>query len=420
MAAVQWFHESGQIRPTPRGMAATAWPPRPGSPQAPTERFGSGTKRGRWSGSIRRTCSRRPPRTFPSPASTSATCAPGPDGNVWVTDFGGQIGRVPPAGVPTPFDVPASSAWDIVTGPDGNLWYTAPDGAPLAGRITTAGVATEFPLTPVGDPHGITVGPDGALWIALAVGNSIGRITTGGQFSEIKGLTAAARPEYIAAGPDNTLWFTEQDGNRIGRVTGIEQPQQPQPQPQPQPTPTDTTRPDVTGFRVTRTVFRLGGLGTVIRWAQSEEARVSDSVRASRRRALAECAARDALPVDGRVAPAPVQGSLRPEAPAAAGPLPDDAHRQGRCGQRFGAGPGPVQAPAPPLDLRNGLLGRSSRVGSGRGRRGIRRSRAGSGARSRAWAGRFVVHSRSLPGQGIGMTQVSTAPGPRPQGGSSK
>jgi virginiamycin B lyase len=207
--------------------------------------------------------------------------APGPDGNVWVTDFGGQIGRVTPAGVATPFDVPANSAWDIVTGPDGNVWYPAPDGAPLAGRLTTAGVATEFPLTPVGDPHGITVGPDGALWIALAVGNSIGRITTGGQFSEIKGLTAAARPEYIAAGPDNTLWFTEQDGNRIGRITGIELPQQPQPQPQPQPTPTDTTRPNVTGLRLTRTVFRLGGRGTVIRWTQSEDARVT--IRFARR-----------------------------------------------------------------------------------------------------------------------------------------
>ena len=206
--------------------------------------------------------------------------ASGPDGNVWVTDFGGQIARVTPAGVADPFDVPAGSVWDIVTGPDNNLWYTAPD-SNKAGRITPAGVATEFPVTAGGDQFGITVGPDGALWFAQAIANSIGRVTTGGDFTVIKGLTAGARPEYISPGPDNTLWFTEKDGNRIGRITGIELPQQPQPQPQPQPTPTDVTRPDVTGLRLTRRVFRLGGLGTVIRFTLSEDARVT--IRFARR-----------------------------------------------------------------------------------------------------------------------------------------
>jgi virginiamycin B lyase len=202
--------------------------------------------------------------------------APGPDGNVWVTDFGGQVAKVTPAGVATPYDVTGNTAWDIVTGPDNNLWYTVPDGNRV-GKITTAGVFNDFPVTAGGDQFGITVGPDGALWFAQAVANSIGRITTDGQFTELKGLTAGARPEYIAQGPGNTLWFTEKDGNRIGRITGIDLPQQPQPQPlpQPQPTPTDTTRPDVTGLRLSRTVFRLGGRGTVIRWKQSENARVT-------------------------------------------------------------------------------------------------------------------------------------------------
>jgi hypothetical protein len=105
--------------------------------------------------------------------------------------------------------------------------------------------------------------------MAQAVGNSLGRLTTAGQFSEVKGLTDGARPEYIAAGPDKTLWFTEQDGNRIGRVTGIVDEQQPP------PPPPDTTKPDITGFRVTRKVFRLGGLGTVIKWTLSEDATVT-------------------------------------------------------------------------------------------------------------------------------------------------
>jgi virginiamycin B lyase len=195
---------------------------------------------------------------------------PGPDGNVWVTSFGaGEIAKVAPTGTVTRYPVTGNSLWDVITGPDGNLWYTVPDGNRV-GKITTGGAFTDFLVTAGGDQFGITVGPDGALWFAQAVANSIGRITTDGQFNEVTGLTAAARPEYIAQGPDNTLWFTEKDGNRIGRITGIDLPQS-----GPAPNPTDTTRPDVTGFRVTRKVFRVGGLGTVIRWTQSEDGRVT-------------------------------------------------------------------------------------------------------------------------------------------------
>jgi len=207
--------------------------------------------------------------------------SPGPDGNVWVTDFGGNIARVTPAGVATPFDIPGDAAWDITIGPDNNLWYTAPEGNnSKIGRITPAGeFGTQFDATDAGDQLGITVGPDGALWFAQAVGNNIGRMTLDGNFTTVEGLTPAARPEYIALGPSNTLWFTEKDGNRIARITGIEVPggggggggggNQPP------PPPADTTKPDITRLRLTRTVFRLGGLGTVIRWRQSEDARVT-------------------------------------------------------------------------------------------------------------------------------------------------
>jgi len=196
--------------------------------------------------------------------------APGPDGNVWVTDFGGHIGRSTPAGVVTDFDVPGTGTWDILTGPDGNLWYTAPEGDnSKSARVTPAGeFGTQFPATNAGDQLGITVGPDGALWFAQAVANDIGRMTLDGQFSEVKGLTAGARPEYIAPGPENTLWFTEKDGNRIGRITGIDVGGGGTTTPP--PPPPDTTAPDVTRFRITRKVFRAGGLGTVIKWSQSE------------------------------------------------------------------------------------------------------------------------------------------------------
>jgi virginiamycin B lyase len=215
--------------------------------------------------------------------------SPGPTGdpNVWVTDFGGKIAKVAPtgpAGVVTPYDVPGDGTWDITVGPDNNLWYTAPEGNnSKIGRITPAGdFGTQFDATDAGDQLGITVGPDGALWFAQAVANNIGRMTLDGNFTTVEGLTAAARPEYIAPGPNNTLWFTEKDGNRIGRITGIEVPGGGGGGGgNPPPPPPDTTKPDVTGLRLTRTRFRLGGAlpkvaavrtGTSIRFTISEAA----------------------------------------------------------------------------------------------------------------------------------------------------
>jgi streptogramin lyase len=226
-----------------------------------------------WLGSQGGTLARIDPSTmnesavsdFPLSGYNIRNLTAGPDGNVWVTDFGGRVARVGSDGSVTDFDVPGSGAWDILTGPDGNLWYTAPEGNnSKIGRITPAGeFGTQYDVTDAGDQLGITVGPDGALWFAQAVANDIGRMTLDGQFSELQGLTAAARPEYISPGPDNTLWFTEKDGNRIGRITGIDLPQG-------GPPPGDTTRPNVTRFRITRKRFRAGGLGTIMKWSQSE------------------------------------------------------------------------------------------------------------------------------------------------------
>jgi streptogramin lyase len=108
--------------------------------------------------------------------------AAGPDGNVWFTEDGGNsIGRMTPAGVVTEFPLPTASSFpsDIASGPDGNLWFTEFN-ANQIGRITTAGVITEFPLpNPNSGLGGITAGPDGAMWFAEQFGNRIGRITTG-------------------------------------------------------------------------------------------------------------------------------------------------------------------------------------------------------------------------------------------------
>jgi parallel beta-helix repeat protein len=147
--------------------------------------------------------------------------ASGPDGALWFTEYlGNRIGRITTAGVITEFPVAAGSVpLNIAAGPDGNLWFTENSGNRIA-RITTAGVVTEFPVpTASSFPGGIAAGPDGSLWFTENNGNKIGRITTAGVTTEYSIPSASSFPSGIAAGPDGALWFTEYVGNRIGRIT---------------------------------------------------------------------------------------------------------------------------------------------------------------------------------------------------------
>jgi virginiamycin B lyase len=161
---------------------------------------------------------------------TTATGSPigiaaGPDGALWFAEYSGgasgdQIGRITTAGVVTQYPIAnRCGAVGIAAGPDGALWFTCQNGGEI-GRITTAGVITEHSVpTANSEPEYITAGPDGALWFTEFSGNKIGRITTAGAFTEFPVPTAGSGLTYITVGPDRALWFTEYDGNKIGRIT---------------------------------------------------------------------------------------------------------------------------------------------------------------------------------------------------------
>jgi streptogramin lyase len=160
-----------------------------------------------------------------SPAPLGITT--GPDGNIWFTELrfpDPGIGRITEDGKITEFKTGLTASSEparIVTGPDGNLWFTEQNNDAV-GRITPAGAITEFKMNHgIGHgPVGIVVGPDKNIWFAGydgSAGHYIGRITTAGVITEFsKGVTGA--PIDIAVGPDGNLWFTEFFGNRIGTV----------------------------------------------------------------------------------------------------------------------------------------------------------------------------------------------------------
>ena len=69
---------------------------------------------------------------------------------------------------------------------------------------------TEFSagLTAGSQPRGITAGPDGNVWFTEENGNRIGRITPAGVVTEFPRRSRRSAPTEITAGPGRDLWFT--------------------------------------------------------------------------------------------------------------------------------------------------------------------------------------------------------------------
>ncbi len=114
------------------------------------------------------------------------------------------------SGSATEFDLPnaLSRPNDITPGSDGNVWFTEA-GTNAIGRITTAGVITEFPVP--APPVGLTAGPDGNLWFTER--GKIGRMTTAGAVTELALPNPDMFPYKIVARPDGNLWFTLAGGD---------------------------------------------------------------------------------------------------------------------------------------------------------------------------------------------------------------
>src|SRR5579872_4780414 len=73
----------------------------------------------------------------------------------------------------------ASWPYSLVVGSDKNLWFVELGGRKV-GRISSAGVITEFPIPNPQALLGIASGPDGNLWFTDTMAGRIGHISTSG------------------------------------------------------------------------------------------------------------------------------------------------------------------------------------------------------------------------------------------------
>jgi streptogramin lyase len=164
----------------------------------------------------------------PGRAAQPVNMVVGPDNNLWFAETTGEkIGRITTAGVITEFPVPgAQFLLGITGGPDGNIWFTDQFTGKI-GHISTGGTnLTQYSLPPGSYPQGITVGPDHALWFVDQKKSglfTIGTITVAGQITEYPtninvGVFQAESFEYaeITTGPDGNLWFTNPQAGGVG------------------------------------------------------------------------------------------------------------------------------------------------------------------------------------------------------------
>ncbi|HTB69981.1 MAG TPA: hypothetical protein VK707_03280 [Solirubrobacteraceae bacterium] len=156
-----------------------------------------------------------PPAEYPVAAGSGPNAiALGPDGNMWFTEewANNKVGKITNAGVVTEYSLPAgdANARGIVSGPDGNLWLAASNGLV---KVTPAGVATSYNQKRAYD---LVVGPDGNLWFTEY--EAIGKMTPSGA-TTIYPLPTNSGAFGITVGPDGNLWFTDNETSRFGKIT---------------------------------------------------------------------------------------------------------------------------------------------------------------------------------------------------------
>ena len=167
-------------------------------------------------------------KQYPLPGITgeSAAIVRARDGTMWFSQDGtARIGRVDRSGKLTTFaGLYYESKYNdianaVAAGPDGNLWWTAFESNAIWATDLRGRIVHVFTIpTPDSQPWGIVNGRDGALWFTEWGGNKIGRVTTAGVFTEYPLPTPGAQPLGIARNRDGSIWFVESGAGRIGRI----------------------------------------------------------------------------------------------------------------------------------------------------------------------------------------------------------
>ncbi len=150
----------------------------------------------------------------------------GPDGKLWYVTSS-AIRNITTTGtlsaaMSTGLNAGASLV-DITAGPDGNLWFTDNGTTKAIGRITPAGVITEFStgVAQSGTLGKITRGPGTSLFYAHS-GVGVGRVQLSPSVTIFEAAIGGA-PTIgdVALGPNNAVWFSDVTNRKVGYMPEV-------------------------------------------------------------------------------------------------------------------------------------------------------------------------------------------------------
>jgi streptogramin lyase len=158
---------------------------------------------------------------IPTPRSQPIGIAAGNDGVMWFTEENAsKVGRVTPAGVITEYALPTEGEPTAITqGPDGNMWVAeGPNGR--IGQVLPDGTINDIVYATFDASQGITTGPDGNIWFTDSTTSTVWRYTIAtGKLDSFATPTPASFPTDIISGPDGKLWFIEGGADKLATIT---------------------------------------------------------------------------------------------------------------------------------------------------------------------------------------------------------
>jgi sugar lactone lactonase YvrE len=149
----------------------------------------------------------------------------GPDGNIYIADFGDRLNnangttvyKVTPEGAVSVFSTGFSGASGNDFDASGNL-IQANISASRIDQITPAGVRTTIASSGLQGPVGVTVASDGDIFVANCGGNSISRISAGVVSSFVVGQGLSC-PNGITVDPDDNLYVVNFNDGKIFKIS---------------------------------------------------------------------------------------------------------------------------------------------------------------------------------------------------------
>ncbi len=160
---------------------------------------------------------------------------PGPDGNIWFTGLGDNIGvfniKTKKAKVFRNGISRGAEPHVIIADPtnDRFMWFTEKNGGRISRFDRRTERIVEFNLKPNTLPHGIVPDPNGkTIWWAEQGPDALGRLDLSqgpinsqkefdARYEQILGLPKGSGPHDPLFGPDGNIYLTLQDSNEFGR-----------------------------------------------------------------------------------------------------------------------------------------------------------------------------------------------------------